>query len=183
MLFPSRNIRSICLRLLSRWSLPNVNRIIKKRSSQRYELMGRPYFSRMPVNAISVSIRRKPSVSYDPFFDGWPVPYGHWQSAYAYENHERSCGDVYEVEMYVSFVHFCGPHAFADGPRHLKIFSIKDYGSPYPSPVKGTAKLGKKRLPANRIIENSTDRSRQNSPRLSGGASYTNPADPLDRRP
>ena len=59
-------------------------------------------------NAISVSIRQKSSASYDPSYDGWPIPYGHWQSAYAYENHERSCGDVYVVEMYVSFNDFCG---------------------------------------------------------------------------
>jgi len=100
-------------------------------------------------NAISVSIRQRSSVSYGPFYDGWPIPYGHWQSACAYENHEQFCGDVYEVGMYVSFFHFCGLDASASA-RVIKNFSIKDHGSPYPSPVKGTAKLGKK-------VENSVE--------------------------
>lgn len=60
------------------------------------------------LNSTSVCSRQKQSVSYDPSCDGWPIPYDHWQSAYAYENHERSCGDVYEVEMYVSLNNFCG---------------------------------------------------------------------------
>ena len=68
-------------------------------------------------NAISVSIRQKSSASYDPSYDGWPIPYGHWQSAYAYENHERSCGDVYEVGMYVSLNYFFTLPEFPSRPR------------------------------------------------------------------
>lgn len=53
--------------------------------------------------------------------------------------------------MYVSFFHFCGLDASAS-VRVIKNFSIKDHGSPYPLPVKGTAKLGKKRWPANCLL-------------------------------
>jgi hypothetical protein len=52
---------------------------------------------------ISVLIRQKLSVSYDPFCDGWPVLYGHWLFACADENRERFYGGAYVVEMYVSF--------------------------------------------------------------------------------
>jgi hypothetical protein len=84
-------------------------------------------------------IRQKQSVSYDPFYDGWPVLCGHWPFAYAGGNHERSYGDVYVVEMYVSFDDFY----FFTLPK-----IDHDDGSPYPLPVKGTAKLGKKHRPA-----------------------------------
>jgi hypothetical protein len=56
---------------------------------------------------ISVSIRQKRSASYDPFYDDWPILYVHWQFACACGNRERSCGDAYVVEMYVSFDVFC----------------------------------------------------------------------------
>jgi hypothetical protein len=58
------------------------------------------------LGPISVLIRQKPSVSYDPFYGGWPILYDHWQSAYAYETRERFCGGVYVVEMSVSFKFF-----------------------------------------------------------------------------
>ena len=74
--------------------------------------------------SILTLIRRKLLASYDPFYGGWPEPCGHWQSAYVREIRERSCGDVYVVEMSVSLLNFC----FL---RYRKI--IHDYGSPYPA--------------------------------------------------
>jgi hypothetical protein len=56
---------------------------------------------------ISVSIRRKRSVSYDPFYGGWPILYAHWQSACADESREHACGGVYVVGMYVSLLIIC----------------------------------------------------------------------------
>jgi hypothetical protein len=53
--------------------------------------------------AILILIRQKPSVSYDPFYDGWPTLCDHWQSACADENRERSYGGACVAEMYVSF--------------------------------------------------------------------------------
>lgn len=52
--------------------------------------------------AILIFFRRKQSVSYDLFCDGWPALYGHWHPACVYENHERFCGGGDEAEMYVS---------------------------------------------------------------------------------
>jgi hypothetical protein len=58
------------------------------------------------MRSILISIRQKRSVSYGPFCDGWPILYGHWQFASFHENRERSCGDVYVVEMCASFKRF-----------------------------------------------------------------------------
>jgi hypothetical protein len=53
-----------------------------------------------------ISIRQKQSVSYDLSYDGWPGPCGHWPSACARGNRERSCGDAYAVEMCASLSDF-----------------------------------------------------------------------------
>jgi hypothetical protein len=83
--------------------------------------------------SISVLIRQKQSAYDDPLCDGWPKLCDRWRFACVGGNHERSCGGVYVVEMYVSFEIF-----------FTFLNSVIDHGSPYPLPVKGTAKLGKK---------------------------------------
>jgi hypothetical protein len=98
-------------------------------------------------------IRQKPLVSYDPFYDGWPTLCGHWPFAYAGESHERACGDERVVEMYVSL--FClltTGYSFLRPCHSINIMRYlnfnQDDGSPYPLPVKGTAKLVKNHRPA-----------------------------------
>lgn len=51
---------------------------------------------------ISVLSRSKQSVSCGLSLCGWPALCGHWHSAYAYGNRERSYDDAYVVGMYVS---------------------------------------------------------------------------------
>jgi hypothetical protein len=88
---------------------------------------------KLTVDTILISIRRKQSASYDPFYDGWPILYGHLQFASFHENRERSCGDVYVVEMCASF------------KKNLLFQKFDhDYRAPSLLPVKGDANLGKK---------------------------------------
>jgi hypothetical protein len=70
--------------------------------------MPRSYQKKIAIDnpPILTLIRQKQSVSYDPFYDGWPAPCAHWRFAYAHGNHERTSGDVCVVEMYASFKKF-----------------------------------------------------------------------------
>ncbi|HTR31161.1 MAG TPA: hypothetical protein VMH27_17940 [Puia sp.] len=56
--------------------------------------------------ATLISIRQKPTASYDLSCDGWQGLYDHWRFASVHESRERSCGDVYAVEMCASFNEF-----------------------------------------------------------------------------